>query len=143
VGVEWLELENVLTAHLYWRKQLLLLMLSTNKTPQQRLSLNSNALTYQPTAISIHPEQKILVRYVTPMLKIGRVDWSFRLIEPLVVDLKGVLLAGGHRLAAFNYLRKLIRTYQQQFPDDLFPCELWLLMLRQNRSDRYSGVGGE
>jgi ParB family chromosome partitioning protein len=40
------------------------------------------------------------------------------LIEPLVVDAKGVLLAGGHRLAALQALQKTDpEIYEQQFPD--------------------------
>lgn len=42
------------------------------------------------------------------------------LIEPLVVDSKGVLLAGGHRLAAIQALKETNpEIYDQQFPDDL------------------------
>ncbi len=42
------------------------------------------------------------------------------LIEPLVVDSKGVLLAGGHRLAAIGSLKETDpKIYDQQFPDDL------------------------
>jgi len=40
------------------------------------------------------------------------------LIEPLVVDTKGVLLAGGHRLAALQALRETnSEIYDQQFPE--------------------------
>jgi len=40
------------------------------------------------------------------------------LIEPLVVDAKGVLLAGGHRLAALHALQETNpEIYDQQFPD--------------------------
>lgn len=40
------------------------------------------------------------------------------LIEPLVVDAKGVLLAGGHRLAALRMLQKInSEIYDQQFPE--------------------------
>ncbi len=47
------------------------------------------------------------------------------LIEPLVVDLKGVLLAGGHRLAAIQLLKETnLKLYQQQFPDDLIPVRV-------------------
>lgn len=47
------------------------------------------------------------------------------LIEPLVVDLKGVLLAGGHRLAAIQLLKETkLELYQQQFPDDLIPVRV-------------------
>lgn len=51
------------------------------------------------------------------------------LIEPLVVDLKGVLLAGGHRLAAIQILKETNSDlYQLHFPDDLLPvrghCQL-------------------
>ncbi|MEA5504971.1 ParB/RepB/Spo0J family partition protein [Halotia wernerae UHCC 0503] len=42
------------------------------------------------------------------------------LIEPLVVDCKGVLLAGAHRLAAIQLLKEAKEeAYAQQFPDDL------------------------
>ncbi|AFZ33347.1 ParB domain protein nuclease (plasmid) [Gloeocapsa sp. PCC 7428] len=42
------------------------------------------------------------------------------LIELLVVDQKGVLLAGGHRLAAIQLLKETnLELYQQQFPDDI------------------------
>lgn len=47
------------------------------------------------------------------------------LIEPLVVDLKGVLLAGGHRLAAIGLLKEAKpEQYQQHFPDDLIPVRV-------------------
>ncbi len=47
------------------------------------------------------------------------------LIEPLVVDLKGVLLAGGHRLAAIQLLKAAnSELYQMQFPDDLVPVRV-------------------
>jgi ParB family chromosome partitioning protein len=47
------------------------------------------------------------------------------LIEPLVVDLKGVLLAGGHRLAAIKWLQETKpELYQQHFPDDLIPVRV-------------------
>lgn len=40
------------------------------------------------------------------------------LIEPLVVDAKGVLLAGGHRLAALQTLEEANpEVYEQQFPE--------------------------
>jgi ParB family chromosome partitioning protein len=40
------------------------------------------------------------------------------LIEPLVVDIRGVLLAGGHRLAALQALQETNREiYEQHFPD--------------------------
>lgn len=40
------------------------------------------------------------------------------LIEPLVVDAKGVLLAGGHRLAALQALQRTNpKIYKQQFPE--------------------------
>lgn len=42
------------------------------------------------------------------------------LIEPLVVDCKGVLLAGAHRLAAIQLLKEgNLEAYAQQFPDEL------------------------
>lgn len=42
------------------------------------------------------------------------------LIEPLVVDCKGVLLAGAHRLAAIQLLKEASpEAYTQQFTDDL------------------------
>lgn len=42
------------------------------------------------------------------------------LIEPLVVDCKGVLLAGAHRLAAIQLLKESnSEAYTQQFPDEL------------------------
>jgi ParB family transcriptional regulator, chromosome partitioning protein len=44
------------------------------------------------------------------------------LIEPLVVDLKGVLLAGGHRLAAIQLLKATDPDlFYQHFPEDLVP----------------------
>jgi ParB family transcriptional regulator, chromosome partitioning protein len=47
------------------------------------------------------------------------------LIEPLVVDLKGVLLAGGHRLAAIQILKATDPDlYQQHFPDGLVPVRV-------------------
>jgi len=47
------------------------------------------------------------------------------LIEPLVVDLNGVLLAGGHRLAAIQILKETnFDLYQLLFPDDLVPVRV-------------------
>ncbi len=47
------------------------------------------------------------------------------LIEPLVIDLKGVLLAGGHRLAAVQRLKETnVELYQTHFPDDLVPVRV-------------------
>jgi len=47
------------------------------------------------------------------------------LIEPLVVDLKGILLAGGHRLAAIGLLKETNpELYQQQFPAALIPVRI-------------------
>ncbi|MBE9193350.1 ParB N-terminal domain-containing protein [Gloeocapsopsis crepidinum LEGE 06123] len=47
------------------------------------------------------------------------------LIEPLVVDTEGVLLAGGHRLAAIQLLKETtLEVYQQQFPNDLIPVRI-------------------
>lgn len=47
------------------------------------------------------------------------------LIEPLVVDLKGVLLAGGHRLGAIQILKETnFDPYQLHFPDDLVPVRV-------------------
>jgi ParB family chromosome partitioning protein len=47
------------------------------------------------------------------------------LIEPLVVDLKGVLLAGGHRLAAVQLLKETnIELYYSHFPDDFVPVRV-------------------
>lgn len=47
------------------------------------------------------------------------------LIEPLVVDIKGVLLAGGHRLAAIQVLKESTPDlYYQNFPHDLVPVRV-------------------
>jgi ParB family transcriptional regulator, chromosome partitioning protein len=47
------------------------------------------------------------------------------LIEPLVVDLKSVLLAGGHRLAAIHVLKATDpKLYDQTFPEDLVPVRV-------------------
>ena len=47
------------------------------------------------------------------------------LIEPLVVDFKGILLAGGHRLAAVQLLKETnAELYQTHFPDDLVPVRV-------------------
>lgn len=47
------------------------------------------------------------------------------LIEPLVVDLQGVLLAGGHRLSAIQLLKaKELDLFEQQFPDGLVPVRI-------------------
>jgi len=47
------------------------------------------------------------------------------LIEPLVVDLKGVLLAGGHRLAAVQLLKETnVELYYSHFPDDFVPVRV-------------------
>lgn len=47
------------------------------------------------------------------------------LIEPLVVDLNGRLLAGGHRLAALQALKSTSPDlYNQHFPSDLIPVRV-------------------
>jgi ParB family transcriptional regulator, chromosome partitioning protein len=47
------------------------------------------------------------------------------LIEPLVVDSRGRLLAGGHRQAAIAYIRENNpQVYAQHFPDDLVPVRM-------------------
>jgi ParB family chromosome partitioning protein len=47
------------------------------------------------------------------------------LIEPLVVDLHGVLLAGGHRLAAIQILKETnFDLYKLHFPNDLVPVRV-------------------
>jgi len=47
------------------------------------------------------------------------------LIEPLVLDIQGRLLAGGHRLAAIQFLEETQPDkYQQHFPDDRIPVRL-------------------
>lgn len=44
------------------------------------------------------------------------------LIEPLVIDNQGRLLAGGHRLAAISHLKETQQNkYQEKFPDELIP----------------------
>lgn len=47
------------------------------------------------------------------------------LIEPLVVDSKGVLLAGAHRLSAIQFLQEQNpELYTQQFPDELIQVHM-------------------
>lgn len=47
------------------------------------------------------------------------------LLEPLVVDSRHRLLAGGHRLAAIRYLKdQHPEAYAQQFPDDQIPVRI-------------------
>lgn len=47
------------------------------------------------------------------------------LIEPLVVDQDGMLLAGGHRRAAIAYLQEhYLEQYQQNFPDGMVPVRV-------------------
>lgn len=47
------------------------------------------------------------------------------LIEPLVVDNRGCLLAGGHRKAAIEYLKQhKFDIYQKYFYDDLIPVRM-------------------
>lgn len=47
------------------------------------------------------------------------------LIEPLVTDQKGQLLAGGHRLAAIKHLKAAQwDKYQKQFPNELIPVRV-------------------
>jgi ParB family chromosome partitioning protein len=74
----------------------------------------------------IHPRTEdtrpLRDRHVTDLAEsIG----ALGLIEPLVVDLKGVLLAGGHRLAAIQLLKATDENlYYQNFPDDLVPVRI-------------------
>ena len=47
------------------------------------------------------------------------------LLEPLVVDKRSRLLAGGHRLAAINVLKNVnSKAYQQHFPEDTIPIRM-------------------
>ena len=47
------------------------------------------------------------------------------LLEPLVVDKRSRLLAGGHRLAAINVLKSTnSQVYQQHFPEDNIPVRV-------------------
>jgi len=56
------------------------------------------------------------------------------LIEPLVIDIQGGLLAGGHRLAAIQLLkRNRPDKYQQHFPEERVPVRLLPLNAEQDR----------
>lgn len=47
------------------------------------------------------------------------------LLEPLVVDNRGCLLAGGHRKAAIEYIKdNYFDAYEKHFPDDLIPVRM-------------------
>ncbi len=47
------------------------------------------------------------------------------LLEPLIVDRRGRLLAGGHRKAAINTVKERdSKAYQQHFPNDLVPVRI-------------------
>eukprot|EP00210_Caulerpa_lentillifera_P009630 g9186.t1 len=47
------------------------------------------------------------------------------LIEPLVIDQEGVLLAGGHRKAAIAHLKiENSQQYQKHFPEDMVPVRI-------------------
>lgn len=47
------------------------------------------------------------------------------LLEPLVLDIKNRLLAGGHRKAAIYYLKeRMPSAYSKHFPDDLIPSRV-------------------
>lgn len=55
------------------------------------------------------------------------------LIEPLVVDIKGVLLAGAHRKSAIAQLRALAPdAYLTQFPEDMAPVRVMSFDADQN-----------
>lgn len=55
------------------------------------------------------------------------------LIEPLVVDQSGTLLAGGHRLAAIRLLRSdFFQIYQNHFPNDEIPIRRVLFKIEEN-----------
>lgn len=63
---------------------------------------------------------------------------ALELIEPLVVDTKGVLLAGGYRLAAIQLLKKISSDFtSNSCLTTSFLYELCRLMLKQNPSDRF------
>jgi ParB family chromosome partitioning protein len=83
----------------------------------QRLNLPLSRI--QPRAEDTRPLRD---RHVADLVEsIG----ALGLIEPLVVDLKGVLLAGGHRLAAIQILKAADPDlYEQTFPDDLVPVRV-------------------
>jgi ParB family transcriptional regulator, chromosome partitioning protein len=50
---------------------------------------------------------------------------SLGLLEPLVVDIHGRLLAGGHRKAAIQLLKEQMPSeYATHFPDDLVPVRI-------------------
>jgi len=55
------------------------------------------------------------------------------LIEPLVLDKKGKLLAGGHRLAAIKFLKQeRLESYLQHFPNDSIPVRILDFEAEQN-----------
>ncbi len=83
----------------------------------QRINLPLSRI--QPRAENTRPLRD---RHVADLVEsIG----ALGLIEPLVVDLKGVLLAGGHRLAAIQVLKASNPDlYDQNFPDDLVPVRV-------------------
>ncbi len=62
------------------------------------------------------------------------------LIEPLVVDIEGHLLAGGHRRAAIKYLREHdSKAYQEQFLDNRIPVRQ-LEFIAEDEPDRALGI---
>lgn len=62
------------------------------------------------------------------------------LIEPLVVDIQGHLLAGGHRRAAIEYLREHHpEAYQEQFPDNCIPVRQ-LAFVAEDEPERALGI---
>lgn len=62
------------------------------------------------------------------------------LIEPLVVDIQGYLLAGGHRRAAIKYLQEHDpKAYQEQFPGNRIPVRQ-LEFVAEDEPDRALGI---
>lgn len=105
----------------------------------------ANAISAQDQAVETKLEQDRSQRTTLPLAKISPRTEDTRplrsqhvndlaesiaalgLIEPLVVDLQGRLLAGGHRLKAIKTLKaNHLDLYEQHFPDDLIPVRVML-----------------
>jgi ParB family chromosome partitioning protein len=103
----------------------------------------ANAISAQDQAVETKLEEDRSQRTTLPLTKISPRTEDTRplrsqhvndlaesiaalgLIEPLVVDLQGRLLAGGHRLEAIKTLKtNHPNLYEQHFPDDLIPVRV-------------------
>ncbi|ELS02722.1 putative transcriptional regulator [Xenococcus sp. PCC 7305] len=99
----------------------------TDKDQQQQVK---NAQEHQPKTIIPLEQIKVREQDTRPLHESHVADLAesitvLGLLEPLVLDLRYRLLAGGHRLAAIQLVKETnTKAYQQHFPNNLVPVRI-------------------